>query len=146
MTPATPQARIAAECARRGRSAVVADCLSILHGDEPDSALLGVLGGPPAARILVGDSRADVELWSRVWAARGLLWALDESTVVQATTAVVAALADPSWRVREKAAQVVARHLVDAALPTVVELRGADPVARVRAAADRAVRRLTASG
>jgi HEAT repeat protein len=81
-----------------------------------------------------------------VWATRGLLWALDESTVDKATPAIVHALHDPGWRVREKAAQVVARHLIDVALPNVVELSDSDAVPRVRAAAGRAVRRLAASG
>src|SRR5205814_1867613 len=119
---------------------------SILRGDEPDPALLVVLGGSPAPRLLAGDSRADVDVWSRVWAARGLLWALDGATLDEAADVIVTALHDPAWRVREKAAQVVARHLVDVALPDVVALRHVDPVARVRAAADRSVHQLTAAG
>lgn len=145
-TQASPRVRIAAACARRGRHDVVAGCVSALRGDDSDVELLVVLGGPPAARLLTGDTRADAELWCRVWAARGLLWSLDPATVEQAADAVVDALHDPAWRVREKAAQVVARHLVDAALPDVVDLCDADPVARVRAAARRAVQRLTAAG
>lgn len=146
---ASPQVRIAAECARRGRREVVDGCTAILRGGEPDASLVLVLGGPPAPRILAGDSRADAGLWARVWAARGLLWALDDADdamVASASGAVVAALHDPSWRVREKAAQVVARHLIDAALSGVVALRTTDPVARVRSAADRAVHRLTGAG
>lgn len=146
MRTGSPQARIAAECDSRGRREVVAGCASILRGNDPDPGLLIVLGGLPAPRILAGDSRADSDLWSRVWAARGLLWALDEDTVEQAAATIVAALHDSSWRVREKAAQVVARHRVDLALPSVVELRDSDPVSRVRAAAERAVQRLAASG
>lgn len=124
----------------------MAGCVSALRGDDSDADLLVVLGGAPARRLLTGDTRADVDLWCRVWAARGLLWCLDPETVEQAADAVVEALHDPRWRVREKAAQVVARHVVDAALADVVELRDADPVARVRGAADRAVQRLTAAG
>jgi len=124
----------------------VADCLSILRGGEPDPTLAVALGGPAAPRLLAGETRADVDLWSRVWAARGLLWALDPATTERASDAVVAALHDPAWRVREKAAQVVARHLIDDALPDVVRLRDADPVPRVRTAASRAVQRLTAAG
>jgi hypothetical protein len=124
---------------------VVADCLSILQGDEPDPAFVIVLGGSPALRLLAGDSRADVDLWSRVWALRGLLWALDAETVDDAAPAIVTALHHPGWRVREKAAQVVARHLVDAAMSDVVSLRETDPVPRVRAAADRAVQRVAAA-
>jgi hypothetical protein len=146
MAGASPQVRIAGECARRGRREVVAGCVSILQGDEPDPSLLAVLGGAAAPRLLAGDSRADVDLWSRVWAVRGLLWALDPETVEDAEDAIAGALRDAAWRVREKAAQVVARHLVDAALSEVVALGDADPVPRVRSAANRAVRRLTTIG
>jgi len=144
---AMPRVRIAAECALRGRGEVVASCVSILQGGEPDPSLAIALGGPAAPRLLAGDSRADVELWSRVWATRGLLWALDPSTAGDrgVAAALVTALHDPAWRVREKAAQVVARHLVDAALADVVVLRDSDPVPRVRAAAERCVQRLTVS-
>ena len=120
--------------------------MAILRGDDPDPTLLIALGGPAAPRFLAGETRADVEAWSRVWAARGLLWALDETTASRAVDAIVAGLADPAWRVREKAAQVIARHLLDPALDEVAVLRDADPVERVRAAAQRAVQRLTAAG
>ena len=123
---------------------MVAGCVSILRGGEPDPELLLVLGGPAAAGMLGGGSRADAGLWARVWAARGLLWALDPDTIAAAEPAIVTALRDPAWRVREKAGQIVARHLLDEALPEVVDLRETDPIARVRAAADRAVHRLTA--
>ena len=146
MTGASPRLRIEAECQRRGRVHVVDGCVAILRGDDPDPTLLIALGGPAAPRFLAGETRADVEAWSRVWAARGLLWALDGASATQAVDAVVAALADPAWRVREKASQVVARHLLDAAFDDVALLRDADPVARVRAAAGRAVQRLTAAG
>lgn len=120
--------------------------MAILQGEEPDPHLLIVLGGSAAPRLLAGDSRADVDAWSRVWAARGLLWALDPVTVEHAAGVILAALSDPAWRVREKAAQVVARHLVDVALSEVVVLRDTDPVPRVRAAAGRSVQRLTVLG
>ena len=57
----------------------------------------------------------------------------------------MAALRDESWRVREMAAKVVARHALGDALPVVARLRG-DPVARVRVAAHRAVKLLTEAG
>ena len=60
--------------------------------------------------------------------------------------AVIAnATRDEAWRVREMAAKVIARHRVGDALDAVAALR-ADPVQRVRAAAARAVTRLTAAG
>lgn len=54
-------------------------------------------------------------------------------------------LADDAWRVREMAAKVIGRHLLDQALGHVLSLRK-DPVARVREAANRAVIRLTVKG
>ena len=61
-----------------------------------------------------------------------------------ATAAIIGALADDAWRVREMAAKVVARHRVGGALDAVAPLRD-DPIPRVRAAAHRAVVLLTAS-
>ena len=136
----TPQQSIEAECARRGRKAVVAGCGRLVAGDYSDTGLIMALGGPGAAKFFDGRPHAD-RYWLRVWGIRGLLWAWDGS----AADAVTAALRDESWRVREMAAKVVARHLLGEALPVVAELRE-DPVPRVRAAAGRAVTRLTRSG
>lgn len=61
-----------------------------------------------------------------------------------APDAIIGALRDPAWRVREMAAKVVAAHRVGQALDAVAALRD-DPVPRVRAAAERAVVLLTAS-
>jgi hypothetical protein len=133
----TPQQSIEAECARRGKSAVITGCVHLLAGDYTDIGLIMVLGGPGASKFMDGLSHED-EYWFRVWAIRGLLWAWDDS----AAHGVSIALRDESWRVRELAAKVVARHLVGDALPAVVELRD-DPVPRVRAAAERAVRLLS---
>jgi hypothetical protein len=137
----TPRQSIEAECARRGRSAVVTGCVALLHGDDSDNDLIMTLGGSPARRMISGESRADAGAWCRVWATRGLLWAWEDS----ATPALRAALSDAAWRVREMAAKVVARHQVSAAFGDVVAMRR-DTVQRVRVAAQRAVERLTASG
>ncbi|MGA2210443.1 MAG: HEAT repeat domain-containing protein [Acidimicrobiales bacterium] len=75
------------------------------------------------------------------WAARGLLHNWDD----EATPAIVRATTDEAWRVREMAAKVIARHQVGEAFDAVAGLRD-DPVPRVRAAAQRAVVVLTASG
>jgi len=96
--------------------------------------------GPPRS----GRSAGGVEgprYWRRVWAARGLLWAWDDA----ALPAILTALGDDAWRVREMAAKVVARHRLGEALPIVAELQH-DPTTRVRAAASRAVVLLTAAG
>jgi hypothetical protein len=105
-----------------------------------DPALLLALAGPGAGTFLDGQPRDDT-YWLRVWGARGLLWAWDDS----ARPAVRQALRDEHWRVREMAAKVVARHELGDTLPVVAGLRD-DPVPRVRAAATRAVAVLTAAG
>lgn len=133
----TPRQSIEAECVRRGRDAVVAGCVELLHGRSADDTLVASLGGPPAS---AGAEGVPQPYWLRVWGARGLLWAWDES----ALPAITRALTDDHWRVREMAARVVARHLLGDALPVVAALRN-DPAARVRSAAERAVVRLTGS-
>jgi HEAT repeat protein len=77
----------------------------------------------------------------RVWAARALLYAWDD----QALDAVIGALRDEAWRVREMAAKVVARHRIGDALTAVDDLRN-DSVPRVRAAAERAMASITRAG
>ncbi|HUZ70582.1 MAG TPA: hypothetical protein VMU65_12815 [Candidatus Saccharimonadales bacterium] len=54
-------------------------------------------------------------------------------------SAVIAATGDDAWRVRELAAKVIAHHHLGDALQAVAKLR-TDPVARVRDAAERAVK------
>jgi hypothetical protein len=130
----TPRESIEAECRRRGTAEVVAGCIELLGGRAADDDLIIALGGP-AARSVLDTGPAVVHLyWLRVWAARGLLYAGEGC----AGEAVLEALADESWRVREMAARVVARHEVGGALAAVAALRD-DPVPRVRAAAARAV-------
>lgn len=109
----------------------MAGCIDLIMGRPTDDTLVAALGGPPASE---GASGVPQPYWLRVWAARGLLWTWDDV----ALPAVRLALTDESWRVREMAAKVVARHLLGDALPL-----QRDPVARVRAAASRAVVRLT---
>lgn len=79
-------------------------------------------------------------MWKRVWAARGLLWAWDD----RATAALGLALVDPAWRVREMAVKVARRNLVGEQLAAVAALAD-DPVARVRAVAIDAVRRIASA-
>jgi HEAT repeat protein len=134
--PGTPRERVEAECARRGKDAVVADCITLLQGGtDPD--LLRSLAGAGAEKFFDGAEHHDT-YWFRVWALRGLLWAWDS----RATERVRVAMSDESWRVREMAAKVVARHLVGEAMSAVAALRD-DPVPRVRQAAERALIRLT---
>jgi hypothetical protein len=135
----TPRERIEAECARRGKDAVVADCLALLDG-QVDAGPLRSLAGPGAEKFFDGEEHTDT-YWLRVWALRGLLWAWDS----RATRHVGDALHDEAWRVREMAAKIVARHLVGEAYAAVAELRD-DPVPRVRQVAERALVRLTQAG
>ena len=106
-----------------------------------DDALVMVLGGDGAVQVLAGREGGPGGYWPRVWAARGLLHAWDDS----ATDVLIAAARDDAWRVREMVAKVVARHRVEAAFDAVAALRQ-DQVPRVRAAAERAVLILTAHG
>jgi HEAT repeat protein len=131
---------VLAECERRGRAAVIAGCIGLLEGADADDELIIALGGPAADFVLSGREGGPGGYWSRVWAARGLLhvWA------DHATPAIIAATGDESWRVREMAAKVIARHQVGDALAAVAALT-ADPVPRVAAAADRAVMILSAA-
>jgi hypothetical protein len=166
--PLTPLQRIAAECDSRGASALIVDCVALLSGrpDDVDDRLIAVLGGEAAGQVLDGGEGGRSGYWPRVWAARGLLHAWDDHAAEtgagtaaatgaepgattdeatdRATDAIIGALGDHAWRVREMAAKVVARHRVGRALDAVAALRD-DPVSRVRVAAERAVVLLTAS-
>jgi hypothetical protein len=136
----TPQQSIEAECARRGRREVIDGCGRLVLGESVDHSLVRALGGPAADKFFDGADHEDL-YWFRVWGARGLLWAWDESAMY----AVLTALDDKSWRVREMGLKVVARHLLGDALDAAAALRD-DSVPRVRAAARRAVVLLTQAG
>ena len=133
----TPKESIRLECARRSRDEVVADCVTILNGDTVDDHVLRVLGGPAAESVLEGRDGGVGGYWPRVWAARGLLHVWDDI----ATDAIIAVTMDSSWRVREMAAKVIARHHVSSAIDAVVVLLD-DENARVRTAAARGFRAL----
>lgn len=137
----TPRESIERECGRRGHEAFVSGCLALLAGREVDPELILALGGPGSARWADPQEESGPDYWLRVWAARGLLWAWDE----RATPAVIVALDDPVWRVREMAAKIAARHYLGDALPQLQALQD-DSASRVRAAADRAVTRIVAAG
>ena len=135
----TPRASVERECERRGTAAVVAGCVALLQRRDADDALVLALGGPAARAVLDSGPAPVHRYWLRVWAARGLLYAWDD----QAVGSVAAALDDESWRVREMAAKVAARHDLGDLLAGLAVLRD-DPVPRVRTAASRAVAVLTA--
>ena len=133
----TPRQSIEAECARRGRMKLIVDCVDLLEGRSVDDELLLALAGPPARAVLDGRAGGRHGYWPRVWAARGLLHTWDDI----ATEAVIRAMSDDSWRVREMIAKVVAAHGVDRATPALAILLD-DPVPRVRKNAERALTKL----
>lgn len=132
----TPKGSIQREAERRGAAEVVAGCVELLGQRDVDPALIYALGGPPARWAVTG-GEAGPGYWLRVWAARGLLWVWDDC----ATEAVLTALGDEHWRVREMAIRVCARHLVDEAVPQIADGQD-DDNARVRTAAAKAMIRL----
>src|SRR6266705_4041495 len=89
----TPRESIELECGRRGTAEVVAGCVRLLGQRDADDALVFAIGGPGARSVLDGAR----QYWLRVWAARALLYSLDET----ARASVLDALADEAWRVRE---------------------------------------------
>lgn len=103
-------------------------CTRLIRGESgPDDPDLGWLGGT--------DEWAPY--WRRVWGCRGLLYVWGE--VPESVSAVRKALGDEHWRVREMACKVVrAQDLGD--LATAVGILLQDDNARVRAAADRALK------
>ncbi|MFD5213596.1 HEAT repeat domain-containing protein [Microbacterium sp. NPDC058345] len=135
----SPRESVRRECARRGAEAVVAGCAALLLGRAADAELVFALGGPPARWALTG-GEGGPDYWLKVWAARGLLYAYDHS----ATPAVLGALTDDHWRVREMASKVCGRQRIDAAVPY-LEALTRDSSARVQRAAERALIRITAS-
>lgn len=138
----TPRQSVELLCTCRGETAVVSGCVALLQGApaDVDAELVVALGGPPARWALTGEPSGP-DYWLRVWAARGLLYVWGD----EAVPAVLVALGDEAWRVREMAAKVVTRRRLDDALEPVADLR-ADENARVRAAASRALVALAKSG
>jgi len=140
----TPRQSVELECARRGPAQVVAGCVALLRRQEVDDNLVLALGGPLGQVVLDDGPRQVHQYWRRVWGARGLLYAW-AGNLQSAESAVIEALSDEHWRVREMAAKVVAKRQLGAALERVADLRE-DKVPRVRAVAERAVVILTAAG
>jgi HEAT repeat protein len=135
----SPRESIERECERRGQDKVIAGCIALLRGRSADAELIYALGGPPARWVFTG-TEPGPDYWLRVWAARGLLWAWDDS----ALSCIMTALEDEAWRVREMALKVVARHRLQDGLATVGSMRN-DPNKRVASAARRALVQLSNS-
>lgn len=132
---ATPRERVRQACSAEGERSVALWCAELLAGQAPVDQRIVALGGAHAEAVLEGREKADY--WPRVWAARGLLYAWTP----EAAPAVVAALGDDSWRVREMALKVVRLRELGEAAEAGAELTG-DEVERVRKAAVRALARI----
>jgi hypothetical protein len=138
---ASPAARVEALSALIGPDAVSRWCAGLLAGtiahDDPDQPPLTWLGGPHAAALVLLPELGAHAYWPRVWGARGLRYAW----APEAGPAVVDALRDDAWRVREMAARVASRRELGEAQDQLIALLG-DEVPRVRVAAARALARV----
>ncbi|MBA3286601.1 MAG: HEAT repeat domain-containing protein [Acidimicrobiia bacterium] len=131
----SPQERVEQACDRWGDDEVVARCAALLAlGPDdvptaPGAELAMTLGGLTDESWLATGKPPGHAYWARVWAARALLYVWSSN----ATSAVLVALDDDHWRVREMAARVVTRReLAEAA--ELVAARTSDGSPRVRAA------------
>jgi HEAT repeat protein len=132
---ATPRDRVRQACSRDGERAVALWCAALLAGQAVYDESIVTLGGAHAEAVL--DGREKPDFWPRLWAARGLLYAW----APEAAPAVVGALDDDSWRIREMALKVVRLRELGEASDAAAELTG-DEVERVRKAAVRALARI----
>ena len=135
---ATPGDRARAAADALGDDVLTQWCADLLAGravwGDPDLPDIGWVGGRAVDSWGSPDRLDDdTRYWSRVWAARTLLYVWDDAC----TSDVVAGLADPAWRVREMCAKVSARWEVAAAADACAALVVRDELPRVRAAAAR---------
>jgi len=135
-----PTERVTVAVERWGLGEVIQRCISLLSVRRT-ADLLGVnlelamvLGAVTDPGWFARGRPPGHLYWARVWAARALVYVWDGS----GSGAIVSALADEQWRVREMAARVVrARGLAVAVEAVVCLVR--DDVPRVRVAAARAL-------
>lgn len=136
----TPRQSVEGEVERVGLDSVVSQCIAVLVRAEAADGFLLVIGGPGAHTVLDGREGGVAGYWPKAWALRALLYAWQD----RAAPAVLDAITDPSWRVRELAARVIGRHRIDAGLDALMSLVG-DPIARVRRAGVKAREQLTSA-
>ncbi|MGX5681437.1 HEAT repeat domain-containing protein [Schumannella luteola] len=144
MSDATPsdlsaptEARLAEAVSHWGETGVVDRAVALIGGLSAGDDFLLFVGGTHAQGVLEG---APVLYWPEVWGMRTLLYVWDDS----AADAVRSGLQNQAWRVREMAARVTAaRSLLHTA--ELLELL-TDDVARVRAAAARALGAVGSAG
>ena len=137
----SPRSSITRYAHEVGEDVLVGRLVELLGGDPLDDELGVALAGPASRLVLAGREGGPTGYWARVWALRGLHYVWRDV----ATDPVIASCADPSWRCREMALKVAARHRLDEALE-VAARRQRDEVVRVRLAAQRVLRVLTADG
>lgn len=125
-----PQKRIEVAVNKYGEEEVVAGAVSLMRGNNEGEVFLLYVGGEHAQGILDG---APVLYWPELWGTRTLLYVWDDSAI----DAVIDALQNPAWRVREMAARVVAARNI----PATEELLGllTDETPRVRIAGAKAL-------
>ena len=122
--------RIAAAVERYGADAVVTRSISLIAGNNEGEDFLLYVGGEHARGLING---APPLYWPELWGMRALLSVWNDS----AARAVTAGLQNQAWRVREMACRVSAARGLAVSAELGVLL--ADDVARVRAAAARAL-------
>jgi hypothetical protein len=126
----SPADRIARAVAELGENEVIARSTALIAGLNAGDEFLLAVGGRHAQGILDG---APPLYWPEVWGARTFLYVWNDSAI----PAVLAALGNQAWRVREMSAKVVARRKLP--FPAEVAALATDEVARVRAQAARAL-------
>lgn len=132
---ASPPDRIRHAATVDGAATIARRCGPVLLGEPVvDEEFYLYLGGRHAQMRIDGLAPQDKDYWFRVWAARSLLYVWDPSV----SSAVIAALSDEHWRVREMAAKVCLKRDLGEAGDSLALLLD-DPVPRVRAAACRAL-------
>ncbi|MCW2672727.1 MAG: hypothetical protein JWP14_1316 [Frankiales bacterium] len=120
-----PRDRVAILVREDGETQTALACEEVLLG-ESDPPLCLWIGGRHAATRIEGP-------WPRTWALRAFLYCWDD----QVGAAVIDAVGDEAWRVREMAAKVVVRR--ELAASHLLEPLLADPLPRVRVAGLRAL-------
>ena len=124
------EARLGAAVQLEGEPRVARRATSLLEGGYEGEEFLLLVGGSHAEGILAG---APALFWPELWGARALLYVWDEA----AAPAVIAALGNQSWRVREMSAKVSAARAIG--MPKDLARLTTDEHARVRSAAARAL-------
>lgn len=105
-----------------------------------DTELVEILGGAGAKEVLAGRWDGPLGYWVRTWSLRAFLYAWDPVAV----PVVIRSLDDEHWRVREMACKVLAkRRVAGPEAERTLMARLDDRTPRVRAAAGRALRRMS---